>query len=236
MRGSRLFVAAAILVTVTGSIQAQDLRTRLETRGVPSDLRDAVLEVARDAESRGLPVNLLGDKAIEGWAKGIPNERVLAVVRQMVGRLGTAQDVVRGVGRWDTPQVVAAAADVLGRQMTAEHVGSVIRAAPTAEAAAAGLTVSAALAAQGLDGDGAAETVTSIFQNGQSLDQVLELPSFAHSMMMRGVPASDIVRQVMQAGGIPGRVSAGGQGQSPRPPGVPPRGPTSVKGRRPPNG
>jgi hypothetical protein len=225
----------AFLVITSGAAQAQDLRSRLETRGVPSDFRDAVLEVARDAENRGLPVNSLGDKAIEGWAKGIPQERVLTVVRQMVGRLETAQDVVRGVGRPDTPRVVAAAADALGREMTPEQVGSVIRAAPTPEAAAAGLTVSAALAAQGLERGGAAESVVRIFENGQPLDQVLELPSFARSMMLRGVPASDIVHQIIQAGGIPGQVVAGGQGQGRRPPGVPPRGPPAGKGKRPPN-
>ena len=89
MRQLRSVVAGLVLLLLPAVLAAQQqMRTRLEARGIPADIVGRVLEVAGDAQGRGLPGDAIANKAIEGWAKRVPGPRLVAAVQQYAARLG----------------------------------------------------------------------------------------------------------------------------------------------------
>src|SRR3989475_8775288 len=50
------------------------------------------------AAARGLPVELLVQKALEGGAKGVPADRVIAAVRALVGELDASAGALHSAG------------------------------------------------------------------------------------------------------------------------------------------
>lgn len=220
--------------------QAPDIRQQLIARGAPQEFADRVSAIVAAAERQGLPGEPVATKALEGWAKRgrVPLERVLTVLTELSGRLGTARDVTVAAGHDPPPaSLVAAAAEGLGRGLTSEDVREVIAAAPTPEAAAAGLTVAASLAAQGLETAAAVRAVRDAYGGGRPPEQVFELPSAVTELISRGVPMSDIARRILEGGGLPIPVTPGVGATGKRPGFVPPaRGPITDRpppGRRP---
>lgn len=190
-------------------LAAQDVRARLESRGLPTDLVDQVSAIAADATARGLPGTAIADKAIEGFAKQIPGARIVAVIRQYGERMFDARTAVQGAGVAEPEgRLITAATDALGRGFAVDDIGRVVRAAPQPELAAPGLTVAAALAAQGIPTQVAASVVAQAMQRGSSASQILDLPSAARAMQSRGMSADDAGRQLLRDGahaGGPGR-------------------------------
>jgi len=238
-----LLMAALCAATPAGlAAQQAEVRTRLEARGLPADLVQSVTEVAAAADAQGLPAVAIVDKAIEGWAKRVPAPRVVAAVRQYAARLGEGRDAVGAAGLARPPEaVVIAAAEALGRGIGAEQVGQIVRAAGEPAALAPGLVVAAALAAQGLGGERAVGVVVEAMRAGRPVDELLDLPSVAREMQLRGMNAAEIGRRMMRGGG-PGATRPGGAagGAGPRPPGMPGglpgQGTKQPGGRRPPGG
>ncbi len=239
--GGRLRSAAALLLLAAGATAAQaqtDVRARLEARGLPPDLVSGVSAVATDAAARGLPAGPIADKALEGWAKRAPAERILAVVQAFTRRMGDAQGAVRGAGI-DSPRgdVIAAAADAMGRGMTTAQVTTVVRAGPAGADAASALHVAAALSSQGMGMDQAVNVVAAAMRDGRSTDQILDMPSVMRTMQAQGMPVPEIGRQLMEGGGRPGQggPGMGGSGpMGPRPPGAGNRPSGPGAGMRPP--
>src|SRR5207247_8857831 len=83
--------------TLSAGLGAQDVGARLDRRVSP-EVQRAVRGIAADAAARGLPVDPLVQKAIEGAAKGVPGDRVIAAVRALAGRLAEAMEAVRAGG------------------------------------------------------------------------------------------------------------------------------------------
>jgi hypothetical protein len=222
---------ATLLVTLAtpGWGQQADVRGTLEARGLPAQLVADVTAVAAEATAQGLPADPLVDKAIEGWAKRVPAPRILAVIRQFRLQLFDARHAVVGDGVGEPlGTVVSAAAEAMGRGITAEQVGTVVRAAPRPESSAPGLRVAAALTAQGLSSDQAVAVVIEAMQRGQTDAQLLDLPSVARAMHARGLGPAQIGQQMM-GGGAQGI----GRGLGARPPDVPPGlGPPPGKGNQ----
>ncbi len=207
---------------IAGSLDAQvrDVRGELSARGVDPEFTNLVQELVADATRQGLPADPLIDKALEGLAKRVPPDRVLAVVQQVASGLVQGRDALRGAGLTDPPgRLVAAAAEALGRGLTADDVRAVLEAAPSHDAAATGLTVASSLAARGIDRADAADAVSRAFQAGRSPADVLELPSVASALLARGIPMSEVARRILEGGGLPVPPGAG------PPPGTPGRGP-----------
>jgi hypothetical protein len=210
-------IGAVLLVLAGGaaaaSAQQSDVRALLAARGLPADLVDGVAAVAADAAERGLPTSPIADKALEGWAKRAPAERILSVVQAFSTRMGDAQAALRGAGLAAPPGgVIAAAADAMGRGMSASQVSTVVRAGPGADAAPA-LHVAAALSSQGMGMDQAVTVVSAAIRDGRSSDQILEMPSAMRAMQAQGLPPTEIGRQLMEGGGRgPGGPGRGGPG------------------------
>src|SRR5207247_998016 len=83
--------------TLSAGLGAQDVGARLDRRVSP-EVQRAVQGIAADAAARGLPVDPLVQKAIEGAAKGVRGDRVIAAVRALAGRLAEAMEAVRAGG------------------------------------------------------------------------------------------------------------------------------------------
>lgn len=228
MSAIRLLLVAGILAAVPPALLAQQSRVeaRLTARGLPADLAREVQAIAADAASRGVPAEPLADKAIEGWAKHVPAARIVSAVRLFAGRMAEAGAAVRGAGLEAPPgALIAAAAEAMGGGLKAEQIRSVVRAADAPEAAAPGLSVAAALTAQGLASQQAVTIVVDAMHRRRPMSQLLDLPSLARSMHEQGLSPGEIGDKLMpHRGGDEG----GGEGDHhggtrDRPPIVPPR-------------
>ncbi|PYP47677.1 MAG: hypothetical protein DMD50_02910, partial [Gemmatimonadetes bacterium] len=97
MRTTGLAVGLVLATILAGGLAAQNVPPRLDGRVSP-EVQRAVRRIAADAAARGLPVDPLVQKAIEGAAKGVPGERVIAAVRALATRLGEAREAVHDAG------------------------------------------------------------------------------------------------------------------------------------------
>lgn len=213
-----LLLATALLT------QQGDVRAQLVARGLPDALAQSVATVAADASARGLPVAPLVNKAIEGFSKRVPPARIEAVVREWSGRLERSRDAMvrAGISAPDGP-TIAAGAEAMNRGIVPADIVTIIRAAPSGEAAPAGLSVAAALASQGLARDAAVRVVVESFRAGRTMTQVLDLPATAATLMGQGVSAADVGRRLLEGiGGGAGVQGTGRTGATVRPPVVPP--------------
>jgi hypothetical protein len=241
----RRWVLVAALV-VPGALAAQQagVRARLLARGLPVALADGAASVAADATARGLPVAPLEAKALEGWAKQVPAARILAALQQFVGRMGEAREAVRGGGLASPPgEVIAAAAEAIGRGIVAAQISQVVRAAPQPGLVAPGLLVAAALMGQGLGSDVAVRVVAEALRHGESAAQLLDIPSAVRAMQSQGLSGPEIGRRMIEGAGLgpPGGFPPGLSGAHPPAPIVPPAGrqpgnpPPGPGGHRPPH-
>ncbi len=233
MNLSRLSLAIAFLAAGAPGLQAQQgsVAARLTARGLPTDLARQVQQIADSAAARGVPSGPLADKAVEGWAKHVSAARITAAVRQFAGRMAEAGSAVRSGGLQAPPGiVVAAAAEAMSGGIDADEIGQVVRAAGTAGAAAPGLSVAAALRAQGLDSKQAVTIVVDAMQHHRSMAQLLDLPSVARVMHDQGMSPGQIGDKLLHqglgddGGGGVGRGEGGDRrgGNRDRPPSVPP--------------
>jgi len=216
--------AASLTGTLPAHAQEPTIREQLVARGAPEAFADRVAVIVADARARDLPTAPLASKALEGWAKRnrVPPDRVVVALQGLTGRLQAGRTATLAEGLDPAPgAVVAAAAEALGRGMTAEDVRALIRSAPSPEAAATGLTVASALAAQGLETRAAVRAIRDAHARGRRPDEVLELPSAVAGLVGRGVPMSEVARRIHEGGGLPLPAAAGGGG-SRRPDHVPP--------------
>lgn len=215
------------LAVLAAQAEAQvDARSILQARGAPASFANAVQTIVDSALSQGLPTDPIVTKALEGWAKRgmVPPARVVDVLNGLVVQLADGRDATVAAGLDPAPgRIVAAAAEALTRGLSPEQVRGVIESAPAPDAAETGLMVAASLAAQGLSPGDASQAVGRAFQEGHRPEHVMELPSTVADLLSRGIPMSDVARQILSGGGPPGQVGRPGnvppqKGQGNRPP------------------
>ncbi len=224
----RLALLSVLALGVHTGLAAQQhqVREMLIARGAPAEFADQVTTIVEQAEASQLPTEPLVSKALEGWAKRgrVPPDRVIMVMTQLQTQLRIGREVAIGAGLDPPPgAVVAAAAGALGRGIGREDVHEIIGAAPDPEAAATGLTVAAALRAQGLERAAAVRAVGDAYRGGRLPEEVLEFPSVVSGLRAQGEPMAGIARRILEGGGLPVPMGqgAGMGGQGGRPPGVP---------------
>jgi len=191
--------------TLTGALSAQDVQAQLDGRVSP-EVRQAVGSVAADAAARGLPVDPLVQKAIEGAAKGVPGERVIAAVRALAVRLGDAREAVRNGGvAAPSGDLVEGGADALNAGLSGRQVGDLVRESnrPPYDPALT-LRVAATLAALGVPPTQAFQLVEGMISAGRSPSDLLGLPGEVQSGVARGAtPAQAAAGLARAAGGPP---------------------------------
>jgi len=194
--------------TLTGALSAQDVRAQLDGRVSP-EVQRAVRGIAADAAARGLPVDPLVQKAIEGAAKGVPADRVIAAVRTLAGRLGEAREAVRAGGvAAPSGDVVEGGADALNAGISPRQVSDLVRVSQPPQDPALTLRVAATLAALGVPPKQALELVLGMISAGRSPSDLLGLPGQVQAGVARGAtPAQAAAGLARAAGGTPpGRI------------------------------
>lgn len=186
MIGHRSVLGLTLLVLLPGLLVSQDVAARLDGRVSP-EVRQAVVKIAADAATRGLPVEPLVEKAIEGGAKGVSADRVIAAVRTLAGRLGEAAGALRDAGV-SAPDAAAVQgwADALNAGLSANDVRDLVRMSRSPYDPALTLSVAATVAALGVPPDRATQLVEDAIRAGRSPAELLALPGQVQAEIGRG--------------------------------------------------
>lgn len=181
------FVTVALLAGVALRLAAQeDVATRLDRRVAPEVVRE-VEALAASAVARGLPVEPLIQKAIEGGAKGVPAERVIAAVRTLAARLEMAAGALRSSGiASPAADMIEGGADALGAGLSANQVGVLARSSRQPHDPGLTLRVAATIAALGVPPKTALELVRDMIKAGRAPSDILSLPAQVQAVMARG--------------------------------------------------
>ena len=166
----------------------QGIADRLAGRVSP-EIAALVGQLGTAAAARGLPVDLLIQKAIEGSAKGIPAERVATALRLVALQLDTAAAALReaGAGISSDTVAIAASAFALTAGLTGRDIAQIARSGRAAADVIVGLRVAGTLVALGVP---PAETITLVsatLQGGRPAGELLALPGRVQSQMAQGV-------------------------------------------------
>jgi len=197
-------VSLVLGTTLAGGLGAQDVQVRLDRRVSP-EVQRAVRGIAADAAAHGLPVDPLVQKAIEGGAKGVPGDRVIAAVRALAGRLAEAKEAVSEAGvAAPSGDVVEGGADALNAGLSRSQVGALVRMSKPPQDPALTLRVAATLAALGVPATQALELVQGMISAGRSPTDLLGLPGQVQAGVARGAtPAQAAAGLARAAGGPP---------------------------------
>jgi hypothetical protein len=160
--------ALLFLLSFNQPAEAQD--PRLAAR-LDSTTRAQVEAVLVTAQSRGLPVEPLVQKALEGSSKGARGPRIVAAVEAMLADLGRARE---GLGRDASSSELVAGAAALRAGATPEMV-SQIRSAEPDGGVAVPLAVFADLVSGGMTVDAAWRSVTELARQGGDEEEFLQL-------------------------------------------------------------
>ena len=164
----RLITLLLFLSLSPESAVAQD--PRLEAR-LDSVTRTHVESLLVIANRRGLPIEPLVQKTLEGSSKGAPGPRIVTAVESMLGDLTRAQ---QGLGRRASAKELVAGAAALRAGATLEMVDRIRRTEPDGGAAVP-LAVFADLVAGGMAVDAAWHSVEELAQRGGDEEEFLEL-------------------------------------------------------------
>ena len=201
------FLALTFALSTALRLMAQDVGARLDGRVQP-EVRRAVQEIAADAAAHGLPTDPLVEKAIEGGAKRVPAERLIAAVRALAGRLAGAWDAVRAGGlESPTADVVEGGADGLSAGLSAGYVSELVRASRASYDPALVLRVAATLAALGVPPKQTVQLVEGMIKDGGSPGDLLGLPGEVQAGVADGATPEQAAEHVGHGNGNvpPGR-------------------------------
>src|SRR6266550_3070181 len=156
----------------------QGIADRLAGR-VPPDVGAVVESLGTSAAARGLPIDPLIQKAIEGSAKGVPSTRVIAAVRLVATQLDTAAAALRAGGMISDTLAIAAGAFAINAGMGAHDITNLVLrgGGQTTVNVRLELNVAGTLVAIGVPSAEAANLVRSSLQTGRPATDLLSLPS-----------------------------------------------------------
>jgi hypothetical protein len=179
----RLAVAFAL---IAWPLAAQGVRSRLEGR-VPAGALPAIDSLVTQAVAESLPSEPLMQKALEGSAKGVPADRLVAGVRRGLGQLREARAILTRASpeRAGMDGDVTAVAGGLARGLTPPLVERMLAALP-AEPPGPVLHAAADLVAHRFPPDSAAELLVTAEQQGLRGVRLLDVAAAASHELQRG--------------------------------------------------
>jgi hypothetical protein len=128
MMARHWWLAVLLSIVPTGLVgQLPDYQSQMTERGLPAALVAEVTAIAADATAAGLPAGPLVDKAIEGWAKRVPQPRIVAALNQFRVRLHAAQQAMIRTGHPEPPgPIVAAAAEAMAQGIDGDEASAIV--------------------------------------------------------------------------------------------------------------
>ena len=201
------------IVALSKRLVAQDT-TRLGGR-LDSATQAVVMRSVDSARTRGLPVEPLVDKALEGATKRAAGPRIQAAVSALLRRLELARDALAPN---PGPRDIAAGADALAYGATREALAT-MRAIRPNESVAVPLGVLTQLVASGVSVSRATRAVAELLRRGARDEQLIALNEDVRSYVAAGASpeaALDVRARGLTAvlppasGAVAGDVSAPG--------------------------
>jgi hypothetical protein len=207
-----LALVTGVLIQVP--VAAQDTpRTRAQST-LPADVFSQVDAAARAVELEGIPGDILFNKALEGAAKRVPNDRLLPAVEAYAGRLRQARGAF---GREAQAPLLVAGADALQRGVHADLLRGL---GESADRSPMACLVLADLVETGIGGDRALSLVREAMQRRAREQQMLDMPAQVRRLMRQGQSARDAVEEVrrglqrQRGGGLTPPVAPGAEPQT----------------------
>lgn len=175
-----------LLAVVAAPLAGQDVSDRLAGRVSP-EIAALVQQLATAAAARGLPLDPLIQKAIEGSAKGVPADRVAIALHALSAQLDAAAAALQQAGptRPDT-NAIAAGAFALNAGLNEQQVTVLAKASRPPYGATNTLRVASTLAAMGVPAAETVELLTQVIESGGSTNEVLGLPAAVMAGVARG--------------------------------------------------
>jgi len=182
-------VIATLLViplTLLGMQQQDSIAARLAGRVSP-DIATLVERLGTAAATRGLPVDPLIQKAIEGSAKGVSSERVATAVSWVAMQLDTAAAALREGGVVTDTLVIAAGEFAISAGLSNHDITALARTGASVAALTVGLRVAGTLAAMGVPSAENIGLISAKLRSGQSAADLLSVPARVQAEISRGV-------------------------------------------------
>jgi len=220
----RLLAALGVLLAPLGvsAAAAQRPVARQLAGRVPAGVVVAVTALADSAAARGLPVDPLVEKAIEGGAKGASPERIVVAVQTVLTRLGRAQVALQAATPGVPPaDAVEAGAFALSAGLQDANVQEVARACGPQCSAAEALRVAGTLTALGVPPAEVVELVRQTLRAGGKERDLLALPGRVEAELAGGSTPAQAAAGLVRAAAA--RAAAHGQS------GAPPHGPPTSR-------
>ena len=222
MTRRHLIVLAVVALPVT--LGAQDARSARLDGKLDGETQAVVLRTLDSARTRGLPVEPLVDKALEGATKRAAGPRIQAAVEMLMRRLETARDALAPN---PGPRDIAAGADALAYGATREALVA-MRAIRPNESIAVPLGVLTQLVASGVPVARATRVVADLLRRGARDEQLIALNNDVRNFVAAGVSpqaALDVRMRGLNAVLPPGGVAGAATGDN--------ASPTSLAGKKP---
>lgn len=195
----------------------QGIAQRLAGRVSP-DIAAVVEQIGSAAAARGLPVDPLIQKAIEGSAKGVPSERVAAAVRLIATQLDTAAAALRAGGLGSDTVAIAAGGFAITAGLSGRDVAELARSGARGPEVIVGLRVAGTLAALGVPPAETVALVRATLQSGRQAEDLLALPGRVQAEVAKGVAPAQAAAGLARAAAAQGRRGPPpGHGQPARP-------------------
>jgi hypothetical protein len=176
----------------------QGISDRLAGRVSP-EIAALVNELGVAAAVRGLPVDPLIQKAIEGSAKGIPSERVATAVRLVVTQLDTAAAALRDGRLAGDTVAITAGAFAITAGLSGRDIAQLARSGAKPAEVIVGLRVAGTLAALGVPPAETVALVAATLQGGRPAGELLALPGQVQAQMAKGVPPAQAAAGLARA-------------------------------------
>ena len=177
---------------------------RLAGRVSPA-LGSLVVELGTAASARGLPIDPLIEKAIEGIAKGVPAERVATAVRLVATQLDTAAAALREGGAVADTLEIAAGEFAITAGLSGSDITALARTGANAQALTVGLRVAGTLAALGVPPAEDIGLVSATLRSGESSADLLLLPAHVQSEVAKGVTPAQAAAGLARAAAAQGQ-------------------------------
>src|SRR3989441_12484058 len=159
------------------------------------------------AAARGLPVDPVIEKAIEGSAKGIPAERVTAALRVIVDQLDTAAASLRDGGISGDTIAIAAGEFAITAGLRGRDITELARTGRPAADVTVGLRVAGTPSALGVPRPESVKLVSTELRLGRPPADLLALPGRVETGGARGATPAPAAARLTRAAAEIGRAS-----------------------------
>jgi hypothetical protein len=192
---------------------------------VSADIAAEVESLGVAAAARGLPVDPLIEKAIEGSAKGIPADRVNAALRVVVDQLDTADASLRAGGISGDTLAIAAGGFAIRAGLHGRDITELASTGRPAAVVTVGLRVAGTLAALGVPTAETVKLVSVELRSGGAPADLLALPGRVESDVAHGATPAQAAAGLARAAAAQEDAGGGRRGPPPGKGGPPPHPP-----------